>query len=65
MWHKFNPNPHGSSVGDCAVRASGKLTCVDPSTATLETVTTGATAMPTEAVTMFAGITPARMAVSA
>ena len=21
MWHKFNPNPHGSSVGDCAVRA--------------------------------------------
>ena len=30
-----------------------------------ETVTTGATAMPTEAVTMFVGITPARMAVSA
>ena len=29
-----------------------------------ETVTTGATAMPTEAVTMCAGTTPARMAVS-
>nr|DAO85383.1 MAG TPA: hypothetical protein [Caudoviricetes sp.] len=19
MWHKFNPNPHGNSVGDCTV----------------------------------------------
>lgn len=26
MWHKFNPNPHGSSVGDCAVRAVAAAT---------------------------------------
>lgn len=26
MWHKFNPNPRGSSVGDCAVRAVAAAT---------------------------------------
>lgn len=26
MWHKFNPNPHGGSVGDCAVRAVAAAT---------------------------------------
>ena len=26
MWHRFNPNPRGSSVGDCAVRAVAAAT---------------------------------------
>lgn len=26
MWHKFNPNPRGSSVGDCVVRAVAAAT---------------------------------------
>lgn len=117
MWHKFNPNPRGSSVGDCVVRAvaaatgqdwekaylglaltgfiigdmpsanrtwgastalritaraaitavrvSGKLTCAGLLATMPGTVTTGATATPTVAVTMCAGTTPARMAVSA
>ena len=26
MWHRFNPNPHGSSVGDCVVRAVASAT---------------------------------------
>ena len=26
MWRKFNPNPRGSSVGDCAVRAVAAAT---------------------------------------
>lgn len=26
MWNKFSPNPHGSSVGDCAVRAVAAAT---------------------------------------
>ena len=26
MWHKFNPSPRGSSVGDCAVRAVAAAT---------------------------------------
>ena len=26
MWHRFNPNPHGSGVGDCAVRAVAAAT---------------------------------------
>lgn len=64
MWHRFNPNPQGNGVGDCTVRASGKLTCAGLSAMMPETVITGATAMPTEAVTMCAGTTPARMAVS-
>ena len=24
MWHKFNPNPRGSSVGDCVAAATGR-----------------------------------------
>ena len=26
MWHRFNPNPRGSSVGDCVVRAVAAAT---------------------------------------
>lgn len=26
MWNKFSPNPHGGSVGDCAVRAVAAAT---------------------------------------
>ena len=47
-----------------AVQASGKPICAEPSAVMPETVTIGATATPTVAVTMCAGITPAPMAAS-
>jgi len=33
MWVKYNPNPTGRSVGDCAVRAIAKALAVDWETA--------------------------------
>ena len=35
MWEKYNPNPCGRSVGDCAVRAIAKALDVDWETAYL------------------------------
>lgn len=33
MWEKYNPNPVGRSVGDCAIRAVAKALCVGWETA--------------------------------
>lgn len=35
MWQKYNPNPTGRSVGDCAVRAIAKALDIDWETAYL------------------------------
>lgn len=64
-WGAFTALRITVRAASTAEQVSGKLTCAGLSAAMPETVTTGVTAMPTEAVIMFVGITPARMAVSA
>lgn len=41
MWVRYNPNPHGRSVGDCSVRAVAKALGIDWSTAYMLTTRMG------------------------
>lgn len=41
MWVRYNPNPHGRSVGDCSVRAVAKALGIDWSTTYMLTTRMG------------------------
>lgn len=41
MYVYYNPNPHGSNVGDCVIRAISKVLCQDWDTTYLDLVLVG------------------------